>query len=126
MVRQAIMKKMFFIILTIFLFHCSNDRTEFVGTYKSNPKQIFDFDEPMTEKQKEVLTRLSWKLIVTEDEFVFYTGEKGPLKMRYFIEGKCIVGKDDDSGDEFYFPIYFKDRNTAYGGGQTLIRVKDE
>ena len=88
MVRQAIMKKVFFIILTIFLFHCSNDRTEFVGTYKSNPKQIFDFDEPMTEKQKEVLTRLSWKLIVTEDEFVFYTGEKGPLKMRYFIEGK--------------------------------------
>lgn len=110
-------------VLSLNLFSCSPDRTEFIGTFESDPRKIFEFKKPLSEKQKELLERLSWKLTVTENEFILYTGEKGPLKMTYFVQGKCIVGEDADSDEEFYFPLYFKDRNSVYGGGQTLKRV---
>ncbi len=120
------MKNLFLILIVISLIQCTDRRTEYIGTFKNDPDYILGFKKPMTERQKKLFARLSWSIIISENYLSIYTGDKGPLKLDYFVKGKFVVGKDLENGNENYYPIYFSDENTAFIMGQKFIRVKNK
>ena len=103
----------------------ANEKYAFLGTYETKPAIFPGFHKPYTDKIKQVIERLTWKLEVKEDEVILkMRDDLTPVVMKYTVEGKYILARETDTDIQKYVPFYVENINTLHGFNQVFFRIK--
>ena len=123
---MKIVKRFLFSIILISFYISVGYANDLIGTYTTKPELFPGFHKPYSEKVKEGIKTLTWKMKITENEIIIeIKDEQEPIIMQYEIHGKYLLGQENDSEIRKYVPFYVEDSNTIHGFNTIFFRTSD-
>lgn len=100
---------------------------DLIGTYTTKPEIFPGFHKPYSEKVKEGIKTLTWKMKITEKDIIIeIRDEQEPIVMQYEIQGKYLLGRENDAEIRKYVPFYIEDSNTIHGFNTIFFRTDEK